>query len=172
MSSPLNPLTFPLHNIRLIEASAGTGKTTTVTKLLAALQQQAEGKLTIALTAPTGKATARLTESIVGALSQLPTSSAAHLPTRAMTLHRLLGVQLHHQSFRHHAGRPLVEDVVVVDEASMVDLELMAALMQALRPEARLILLGDKDQLASVEAGAVLGELCRGAEQGGTTTPP
>ncbi|QEP41774.1 exodeoxyribonuclease V subunit alpha [Ectothiorhodospiraceae bacterium BW-2] len=150
----------------IVTGGPGTGKTTTVTRLLAALQQLADKPLHIALAAPTGKAAARLNESMAGALAQLPAGWADSLPRQAQTLHRLLGVKLHHHSFRHHAGRPLVEDVIVVDEASMVDLELMAALMAALKPTARLILLGDKDQLASVEAGAVLGDLCRGAEAG------
>ena len=165
----------------IITGGPGTGKTTTVVKLLALLQAtavQQEGRpLRIALAAPTGKAAARLTESITGALAKLgdaqlppvPVGAAALkslIPSQAQTLHRLLGSRPDSRHFRHHAGQPLAWDVVVVDEASMVDLEMMAALLDALPPQARLVLLGDKDQLASVEAGAVLGELCRHADQG------
>ncbi len=81
-------------------------------------------------------------------------------------MHRLLGSRPGSRHFRHHAGNPLPLDVLVVDEASMIDLEMMANLLDALPPLARLVLLGDKDQLASVEAGAVLGDLCRDAEGG------
>ena len=168
----------------IITGGPGTGKTTTVVKLLALLQatalQQQGRPLRIALAAPTGKAAARLTESITGALGRLGEPGSGQLPpvpagaaplhslipSQAQTLHRLLGSRPDSRHFRHHAGQPLAWDVVVVDEASMVDLEMMAALLDALPPQARLVLLGDKDQLASVEAGAVLGELCRHADQG------
>ena len=122
---------------------------------------------------PDGKAAARLTESIAGALARLPLAGLEHaeavraaIPVTVSTLHRLLGSRPDTRHFRHHAGNPLAVDVLVIDEASMVDLEMMAAVLAALPPTARLILLGDKDQLASVEAGAVLGELCRHARAG------
>ena len=207
----------------IVTGGPGTGKTTTVVKLLALLQAMAlspQGPdapahagvgagfgahalddaasqtpaqaLRIALAAPTGKAAARLGESIAKALTQLDLAQLAHtvgvtapvqsgldgaaadastrlhghIPTDAQTLHRLLGPRADSRHFWHNAHNPLPIDVLVVDEASMVDLDMMARLMQALPAHARLILLGDKDQLASVEAGAVLGELCSRAQDG------
>lgn len=161
----------------IVTGGPGTGKTTTVVKLLALLQSLALGEggraLRICLAAPTGKAAARLNESIAGAVQRLqldglPNGEAAReaIPTEVTTLHRLLGSRPDSRQFRHHAGNPLALELLVVDEASMVDLEMMAALLAALPPRARLILLGDKDQLASVEAGAVLGELCSRAREG------
>jgi exodeoxyribonuclease V alpha subunit len=151
----------------IITGGPGTGKTTTVVKLLSLLQQGAAHSLNIKLAAPTGKAAVRLTESISGALSRLPADLAAAIPTEVTTLHRLLGAQPNRRSFKHDSDNPLQLDVLVVDEASMVDLEMMAALLAALPEQAQLVLLGDKDQLSSVEAGSVLGDLCRGAELGG-----
>lgn len=156
----------------VITGGPGTGKTYSVVRLLALLQSQnvagAAGRsLRIRLAAPTGKAAARLTESIGAALATLPSAMQAGIPAEACTLHRLLGARPDTRRFRHHAGNPLHADLVVVDEASMIDLELMAALLDALRPETRLVLLGDKDQLASVEAGSVLGDLCRDADPPG-----
>ncbi|MCS2608803.1 exodeoxyribonuclease V subunit alpha [Halomonas dongshanensis] len=165
----------------IVTGGPGTGKTTTVVKLLALLQtlQQAHTParaLRIRLAAPTGKAAARLNESIAGQVSRLPLdaleamlnerhpSAPLTIPSDVTTLHRLLGARPDTRHFQHHAGNPLALDVLVVDEASMVDIEMMTALLRALPPRARLILLGDKDQLASVEAGAVLGDLCRRAE--------
>ncbi|MDR6715161.1 exodeoxyribonuclease V alpha subunit [Pseudomonas hunanensis] len=155
----------------IITGGPGTGKTTTVVRLLALLQAPAveQGRpLRIRLAAPTGKAAARLTESIGQQVEQLQVSAAvrAQIPTDVSTVHRLLGSRPGSRHFRHHAGNPLPLDVLVIDEASMIDLEMMAILLDALPPNARLILLGDKDQLASVEAGAVLGDLCRDAEDG------
>ncbi|MBI2380233.1 MAG: exodeoxyribonuclease V subunit alpha [Gammaproteobacteria bacterium] len=156
----------------LITGGPGTGKTTTVVRLLALLQDLArerEGRsLRIRLAAPTGKAAARLTESIAGAVARLPAGmDLGGAALAASTLHRLLGSRPDSRRFVHHGGNPLHLDVLIVDEASMVDLELMAALLAALPENARLVLLGDKDQLASVEAGSVLGDLCEGAEAGG-----
>ena len=151
----------------LITGGPGTGKTTTVVRLLGLLQSQAiqTGKpLRIALAAPTGKAAARLGESIAQAIQKLPDAMQAHIPTQAQTLHKLLQVRAAVQA---SAAPALALDLVVVDEASMIDLELMARLLAAVPLSASLILLGDKDQLASVEAGAVMGQLCAGAEQGG-----
>lgn len=161
------------RHFAIITGGPGTGKTTTVVKLLALLLQSANvnktaaSKITIKLAAPTGKAAVRLTESISGAIANLPADFQAAIPTEVVTLHRLLGAMPNRRQFKHNAEQPLALDVLVVDEASMVDLEMMAALLQALPSHARLILLGDKDQLASVEAGSVLGDLCRGAELGG-----
>ncbi|MFO6425335.1 exodeoxyribonuclease V subunit alpha [Motilimonas sp. KMU-193] len=155
----------------VISGGPGTGKTTTVTKLLALLimqAQQAGQKLDIRLAAPTGKAAARLTASITGALQQLalPDDITAAIPAQASTIHRLLGVLPGRSEFRHHQANLLHLDVLVVDEASMVDLSLMARLLAALPSNAKLILLGDKDQLASVEAGSVLGDICSLVERG------
>ncbi|MDY0049821.1 MAG: exodeoxyribonuclease V subunit alpha [Halothiobacillaceae bacterium] len=161
----------------VITGGPGTGKTTTVLRLLALLQAQAlqarGDTLVIRLAAPTGKAAARLNESIVARVRDLPVAGLpegetvrAAVPQDVVTLHRLLGTRPDTRRFAHHAGNPLALDVLVVDEASMIDLEMMAAVLDALPPDARLILLGDKDQLASVEAGAVLGELCARAEAG------
>ncbi|WP_413113730.1 exodeoxyribonuclease V subunit alpha [Thaumasiovibrio sp. DFM-14] len=151
----------------VISGGPGTGKTTTVIRLLAALIDDEVPPL-IKLVAPTGKAAARLTESIGGALASLPVSPELknHIPTDATTIHRLLGAIPHRAGFRHHSQNPLHLDVLVVDEASMVDLSMMARLLEALPPHARLVLLGDKDQLASVEAGSVLGDICQLAELG------
>ncbi|MEA3252258.1 MAG: exodeoxyribonuclease V subunit alpha [Pseudomonadota bacterium] len=166
----------------VITGGPGTGKTTTVVKLLALLQSQqlahTQRALRIRLAAPTGKAAARLNESIAGQVGGLtlggvsddPEALKRQIPTEVTTLHRLLGSRPDTRHFRHHAGNPLTLDVLVIDEASMVDIEMMAAVLGALPPRARLILLGDKDQLASVEAGAVLGDLCQRAE-GGHYTP-
>ncbi len=159
----------------MITGGPGTGKTTTVVRLLALLQEAtmaAGAPLRLSLAAPTGKAAARLTESISGQVASLPVAEAVRqqIPSNVTTLHRLLGSRPDSRHFRHDVGNPLPLDVLVVDEASMIDLEMMANLLDALPAHARLILLGDKDQLASVEAGAVLGDLCRDAETGGYST--
>lgn len=163
----------------VITGGPGTGKTTTVVRLLAllqALQSQAGAPfLKIRLAAPTGKAAARLSESISRAigdlnLSALPEDEAvkirAAISCQVTTLHRLLGRRLGTRHPAYRRGNPLPLDLLVVDEASMIDLEMMSDVIDALPGNARLILLGDKDQLASVEAGAVLGELCRNANKG------
>jgi len=163
--------------LSVITGGPGTGKTYTAARLLALLFATAPDaqQLRVALAAPTGKAAARLKQSIDAALLQLHDAVQPGLDLKtlvqrmgaARTLHALLGARPDTRHFRHHAGRPLDVDVLIVDEASMVHLEMMAAVLQALPPTARLVLLGDKDQLASVEAGAVLGDLCRGAQDGG-----
>lgn len=144
----------------VVSGGPGTGKTRTAAVLVAAIQRFQPGSR-IALAAPTGKAAARLGESIGATLKQLGVDGAE--PPQASTLHRLLGASTDGKRFRHNASNPLPADVVLVDEASMVDLALMSRLVEALRPDARLVLLGDKDQLASVEAGYVLGDLCEAA---------
>jgi len=162
--------------LALITGGPGTGKTYTVARLLALLfaLHPAPETLRIALAAPTGKAAARLKQSIDQALGQLGAALPGVLDwtllanrlKEALTLHRLLGARPDTRALRHHARHPLDVDLLVVDEASMVHLEMMAALLAALPARARLVLLGDKDQLASVEAGAVLGDLCGQAERG------
>jgi len=159
------------RRISVISGGPGTGKTTTVAKLLAALiQTNTQPKCRIRLAAPTGKAAARLTESLGSALRQLSLTDEQKklLPAEAGTLHRLLGAQPGSQRLRYHAGNPLHLDVLVVDEASMIDLPMMARLIAALPAHARVIFLGDRDQLASVEAGAVLGDVCAWVNAGYT----
>jgi exodeoxyribonuclease V alpha subunit len=156
----------------IITGGPGTGKTTTLTKLLALLIKLANDesnntkKLNILLAAPTGKAAARVSESISKALEKLdiPDEIKQGIPKKASTLHRLLGSVHDSRHYVHNKNNSLVADIVIVDEASMIDLEMMASLLDALPESAQLILLGDKDQLASVEAGSVMGDLCRGAE--------
>jgi exodeoxyribonuclease V alpha subunit len=156
--------------ITLITGGPGTGKTTTVVRLLALLQRAARDShqtLRIHLAAPTGKAASRLSTSIQLALTHLPKGWEVGIPTQAVTLHQLL------QYNPDAAAKPaptLATDLVVVDEASMIDLELMARLLSCVPPHARLVLLGDKDQLASVEAGAVWSQLCEGAVQSDSHT--
>jgi exodeoxyribonuclease V alpha subunit len=155
---------FSLRNrLCIISGGPGTGKTFTVAKILALLYEHSgNDRLNIALTAPTGKAAARLQEAIKEAKATLNCSEAvkAAIPEEASTLHRLLKTIPYSPYFRFNEDNLLPYDVVVIDEASMVDLALFSKLTQALRPQSRLILLGDKDQLASVEAGSVLGDIC------------
>ncbi len=162
--------------LSVITGGPGTGKTYTAARLLALLLAlHPDGSpLRAALAAPTGKAAARLKQSIDDALTRLPVPADAGLDLSALiarmgpsrTLHALLGARPDTRAFRHHAANPIDVDVLIVDEVSMVHLEMMDALLQALPPTARLVLLGDKDQLASVEAGAVLGDLCQEAAAG------
>ncbi|RRW96919.1 exodeoxyribonuclease V subunit alpha [Pandoraea apista] len=146
----------------VLSGGPGTGKTTTVVGLLACLLER-DANLRVALAAPTGKAAQRMQEALT-ARQDLPETVRQALPEAAVTLHRLLGVlpesaEQVGRRFRHHAGNPLPYDLIVVDEASMIDLSMATQLLEAVPDGARLILLGDKDQLAAVEAGAVFGEL-------------
>jgi len=169
--------------LTIITGGPGTGKTYTAARLLVLLQSLHAGPqaLRVALAAPTGKAAARLRQAISQALRgligrvgpvgaseiALPQGHWAQHLAPARTLHALLGTQPGTRRFRHNRSNPLEVDVLFVDEASMVHLEMMAQLLEALPERCRVVLLGDKDQLASVEAGAVLGDLCQGAGQGG-----
>jgi len=152
-------------NFCLITGGPGTGKTTTVVRLLALLLQQ-EPKTNVAVAAPTGKAVARLNESLQAQIETLPSHLADPVPREAQTVHRLLEYRPTDDQFGYHAARLLPHQIVVIDEASMVDTLLMAALVRALPATTRLILLGDHQQLASVDAGNVLADLCRAANAG------
>lgn len=156
--------------LTVITGGPGTGKTYTAARLLALLLATSANpaQLRVALAAPTGKAAARLRQSIDQSLASLQRSLGESIDLKnltdrmgkASTVHALLGMQAGSRQFKHNAQRPLDVDVLVVDETSMVHLEMMAALMQAMPAHAKLVLLGDKDQLASVEVGSVLGDLC------------
>jgi len=148
----------------IISGGPGTGKTTTVTRILAHLLEQGIRPERILLAAPTGKAAMRMQESIRDTKQRLalPAEIAASIPEQASTLHRLLGYIPNRVGFRHTPENPLPADVVIVDEASMIDISLMTHLFEAVAPQAKLILLGDKDQLASVETGSIFRDLCAG----------
>ncbi|MGZ4582828.1 MAG: exodeoxyribonuclease V subunit alpha [Mycobacterium sp.] len=157
--------------VTVLTGGPGTGKTTTVARLLALLTEQADlaGRpvLRIAMAAPTGKAAARLAEAVAAEVAELDSPDRKRLAgLEAVTLHRLLGSRPDTSvRFRHHRGNRLPHDVIVVDETSMVSLTMMARLLEAVRPDARLILVGDPEQLASVEAGAVLADLVDGLSE-------
>ncbi|OBJ98433.1 exodeoxyribonuclease V subunit alpha [Mycolicibacterium fortuitum] len=156
------------QGLTVLTGGPGTGKTTTVARLLALLAEQAalagHPPLRIALAAPTGKAAARLQEAVQLEVDRLDAVDRDRISgLQATTLHRLLGPRPDTSSrFRHHRGNRLPHDVIVVDETSMVSLTMMARLLEAVRPQTRLLLVGDPDQLASVEAGAVLADLVDG----------
>lgn len=153
-----------VKRLAVITGGPGTGKTYTVARIIALLLQQDENSR-IMLAAPTGKAGQRMKEALDTALNEDSFAGIRHLlerlPEKASTLHKLLGIGRQSPRPRHHKNNPLSLDVLIVDEASMVDLPMMYRLLDALDDNARLILLGDKDQLASVEAGSVLAELCQ-----------
>ncbi|MEW6164563.1 MAG: exodeoxyribonuclease V subunit alpha [Pseudomonadota bacterium] len=146
----------------LVSGGPGTGKTHALARIIGLLREQEPG-LRVGLAAPTGKAAARMAEALAAAGTALP-------PQGAMTLHRLLGMRSD-GGCRHDRARPLALDALVVDEASMIDLSLMAHLLDALPPAARLILLGDRDQLAAVEAGAVFADLCASTALAASVAP-
>jgi exodeoxyribonuclease V alpha subunit len=163
----------------VLTGGPGTGKTTTVLRMLLMLQRQAAAPLSIQVAAPTGKAAQRLVQSLRKGKQDLLRHATAPLPPdwhdalagipdhEALTLHRLLGYQPFDNTFRRGAGDPIAADVVVVDEASMVDLAMLRSLLDAVRPEATLILVGDADQLASVAAGSVLRDLVDALDDAG-----
>ncbi len=168
-----NAIMTAVHNsFTIITGGPGTGKTTTVARIVAVLKRlYTHRPFRIALAAPTGKAAMRLGESLQHALCSLTLTNADkdHFPIETQTIHRLLGTMPGSIYFRHNRHAPLPFDLVIIDEASMVDISLMAKLLEAIPPGCRLILLGDKDQLASVEAGSVLADICKIADQ---TIPP
>jgi len=150
------------NSLTIISGGPGTGKTTAVVDVLKRLVQETEGEsLRIALVAPTGKAAVRLEETIRRRLQQIDCSEEikARIPTTASTIHRLLGRKGNSVYFRHNQCNPLPIDLLVIDEASMVALPLLCKLFDALPPNCRVILLGDHEQLASVEPGAVLADI-------------
>jgi exodeoxyribonuclease V alpha subunit len=158
------PVTDGVPAFSIVTGGPGTGKTTHVASRLLELRASAP-ELRVALAAPTGKAAARLTESIRLRLTAIAAERGVHVdvPDEARTLHRLLGYSPISNRYRKHRGDPLDADLVIVDEASMVDVLMLDALLAALKPNARLMLVGDHHQLASVDAGDVLGALCRAA---------
>jgi exodeoxyribonuclease V alpha subunit len=160
-----NAATLAVHNrFTVVSGGPGTGKTATVVRILALLSRlELVAPERVLLCAPTGKAAARLREALADTLPAVTPGDT--LPADAVTAHRLLGWRPGKKP-RYHAMRPLNCDLLVLDEASMVDLALMVSILEALPAHARLILLGDRDQLASVEAGAVLGDICRAADSG------
>ena len=158
--------TAVLRRLTVIAGGPGTGKTTTVARVVALLAEQAAAGMPaplVALAVPTGKAAARLEQTVHDEAAALDVDDAIRaqlLGLQASTLHRLLGRRPGtHSRFRHHRGQRLPHDVVIIDETSMVSLSMMARLVEAIRPDARLILLGDPGQLVSIEAGAVLGDI-------------
>ncbi len=159
--------------LTVIAGGPGTGKTTTVARLLALLCDQPGPPPRIALAAPTGKAAARLTEAVAAAVTAFDPADRERVgEPAATTVHRLLGYRPGSRTrFRHDRTNRLPHDVVVIDETSMVSLTLMARLIEAVRPTARLVLVGDPDQLASVEAGAVLGDLTAGPDDTNALAP-
>lgn len=165
LSSVLNP-------VSVIAGGPGTGKTTTIARILALLQAVSDRPPRVALAAPTGKAAARVEDALGSAVPHLPGAAQDLVGgLRATTVHRLLGwTPQARNRFVHDRGNPLPYDVVILDEASMMALPLMARLLEALRPEARLVLVGDPDQLAPVEAGAVLSDIV-GADWSASNRP-
>ena len=154
--------------LTVVTGGPGTGKTTTVARILALLLHE-EPELRVALAAPTGKAAQRLGEAIHAGIADLPLDDAlrARIPFDGKTLHRLLGYRPWNDEYAYGPAEQLGEDVIIVDEASMVDILMMDALFAAARSSARVILLGDRDQLASVDTGYVLGDLCLAADRAG-----
>jgi exodeoxyribonuclease V alpha subunit len=148
------------QQLTIITGGPGTGKTSTVAKIISMLREN-DAEMVIKLAAPTGKAARRLAESILQFLPQLPERTRDTIPTRVQTLHRLLGMRSDGRSFRYNRDNLITADVIVIDEVSMIDLTMMHRLLDALPADTRLLLLGDPDQLPSIEAGNVLADLCR-----------
>ena len=157
-------ITGVLNNFTIITGGPGTGKTTTVAKILAILFAT-DPALKVALAAPTGKAAARMAESLRNTTIEVDAATTEKFrQLQPATIHRLLKSINGSPYFRHNKDNPLNYDVVIIDECSMIDVALFAKLMDAIHPNTRLILLGDKDQLASVEAGSLFGDLCEAQE--------
>lgn len=148
-----------LNSFNIITGGPGTGKTTTVAKLLSILFT-IDPNLRVALAAPTGKAATRMAESLKNAGQNFPKLQSKFESLEPLTLHRLLGVQKNSIYFKHNSTHPLNYDLIIVDESSMIDIALFSKLLDAIKTDTKLILLGDKDQLASVEAGSLFGDLC------------
>lgn len=151
-----------LHNLTIITGGPGTGKTTTVAKILALLQRIEGDNLFIALAAPTGKAAVRMKESLLSSVKiakGLDIEEAVNA-IQPKTLHRLLGTNYNSPFFKHNASNPLLYDVVIVDESSMISVAMFSKLLDAIGDNTRLIILGDSDQLASVDAGSIFGDIC------------
>jgi exodeoxyribonuclease V alpha subunit len=159
--------------LSVVSGGPGTGKTSVVVAILRVLARLEVAMANVALAAPTGRAARRMAESVQGALGAVPEPKIVDggiletLP-EARTLHRLLGYSPAGGRFRHDEANPLPYALVIVDEASMIDLELMDRLLRALRPQTQLVLLGDADQLPSVHAGAVLGDIVSACEKRGS----
>jgi exodeoxyribonuclease V alpha subunit len=150
-----------LQNFTIITGGPGTGKTTTVAKILAILFSL-QPDLKVALAAPTGKAAARMAESLMQTKIVIPDAVRAQFNRlQPATLHRLLGWNAGNPYFKHNAENPLPHDLIIIDESSMIDVAMFAKLLAAVGKGSRIILLGDKDQLASVEAGSLFGDLCK-----------
>lgn len=164
--------TAVLQGLCVVSGGPGTGKTHTVASILALLLQQTDSNCRMALVAPTGKAAARLTEALRKARAGLACSDEikARMPDSSATIHRLLGLRPGAAQPRFHRDNPLDLDLLVVDEASMVDLPTMARLLDAVPPACRIVLLGDKDQLASVEAGSVFADISSTRKAGSNAT--
>ncbi|MEO6818596.1 MAG: AAA family ATPase, partial [Ginsengibacter sp.] len=162
-------ITAALNNFTIITGGPGTGKTTTVAKILTLLST-VNPRLKIALAAPTGKAAARMAESLKNTLNntEIPVSNEIKQKFETLepsTIHRLLGYKRKSIYFKHNQQNPLDYDVIIIDESSMIDVALFAKLLDAIGPKTKLILLGDKDQLASVEAGSLFGDLCQAQDK-------
>ena len=154
-----------LHNFSIITGGPGTGKTSTIVKLLV-LMMRLHPSTRIALAAPTGKAAVRMTESLGKAFDRLKLEDGELKEKisslQSQTIHRLLGVDFNNpHNFKHNIDNPLPYDMIVVDEASMIGSSLMAKLLSAIRPETKIVLMGDKNQLSPVEAGSIFGDLCK-----------
>jgi exodeoxyribonuclease V alpha subunit len=155
-----------LNNLTIITGGPGTGKTTTVAKVLGLLKKTNDENLSVALAAPTGKAAVRMKESLQDSVKKFSGLDISDIveDTVPKTLHRLLGTKFNSPFFKHNRSNPLPFDIVIVDECSMVSVAMFSKLLDAIGPNTRLILLGDSDQLASVDAGSLFGDICRSQE--------